>query len=101
MGARTSTARWPFAYRSWLTVITAVVCLTSKFVKHVCQHVSNWLAFLLWCLLSVIYSGNPNLVMALAANKADLLSKRKIEDEVRCLERDRLRRNTFPSLTRG
>lgn len=28
-------------------------------------------------------TGNPNLVMALAGNKADLSSKRKIEAEVR------------------
>jgi hypothetical protein len=33
-----------------------------------------------FCNLS--YAGNPNLVMALAANKADLDSKRKIEAEV-------------------
>jgi hypothetical protein len=33
-----------------------------------------------YCNLS--YAGNPNLVMALAANKADLDSKRKIEAEV-------------------
>ena len=34
--------------------------------------------------LFVDCTGNPNLVMALAGNKADLSSKRKIEAEVRC-----------------
>ena len=43
----------------------------------------NVRSFMWWFLTLVMCTGNPNLVMALAGNKADLAPKRKIEAEVR------------------